>query len=767
MKTSRIISCLVLASFFAGCDFVEKEGLSYPFEVSLDVRDGLLNGEGDVIQRPEVNFKITSEDKGAVYTMVYSVDGGESVTRSNLVGGEVFVNLNSDFEGFKDYGNHTLKGKIVLDKDQNRAKAFSANVWMKYAPVTVSEMYFSTYSGRKDFKDKCVVNNESEGDFVILYSPVDSYTNVDIECKPTGIIEFSVDKKKHESGKISIPYIVKGIGEPMVKVTFSNGPDVQSLTYEVDCRDEGDSDYFIPALDVPVVALTGSEFSVSASLSAGNIEKPFSLSFSLDGEALLDVDDIYLSTAYTVSLSSAMIEPGEHEISCVFTTSNGRTVQKTGKTVFVSPAISLSSPDGGVISVTPGEQSVLCVGKTYTFVFGELSDDVLSNLRFTSGELGSLEGMNYSALRRGQNKVSLTASEGMGGSVVYDFNQLDILSLDFSVPDLSFAYEGINTSISLLNGDKDMSYTVEYFLNGASVYKNDSVLLSEPFKYTIYENHEGDNKVTIRVFSNDGLSTVWEKTVDVYVLILQLSGTGNRNSGSFECIREISDYGTFDLYYKEDYKFSFRDIPARFVNRFDIVNSSNLTCEKKLPGDGSVYWLVKTMDMGSCSFDISYNDGKDTRYINVPFVCYEVFEIELATVTVNDARIGITYWVTGKLTNARTFTGVSLKASAIVSGDYWVQFQEGDYLESANNEFFYFSDTSFSVADGATKLFRIDNALDKHWNYESLSYSRVDFVFYKGLTWKDKFSIYQKCIFKTTGLSFPGDRPLVNIRIAK
>ena len=740
-----------MALVASSCDFVSKEGASYPFDVTVDVRDGLLNADGTLVQHPEVAFKITSEDPGAVYTMVYSIDNGETVTRENLVGSDVSVILNSDFDEFKDYGSHVLKGKITLDKDTNRAKAFTATVWMKYVPIVVSEMYFNGYDGRKTFKDKCVLNSESSGDFVIVYTPVESYSNIDIKCAPEGVLEFDMSEMKHEAGKFTIPYPVNGVGEPKVSLTFTNGPDVNAYTHEVDCREDDASNYFVPYWEAPAVILSGAEYSVSVGLSSGNIEKPYNVSFMLDGQEISSYSDVMFNRPVAYTLSADGLQPGEHSLVCEVSIQNGNSVELS-QTVFVVPQeLSFSGSDGTLISSFPGQVSILAIGESYSLRYNDVPADVLSSLEFVSNSESTIEGMMYHASARGENTLTVSACDGQGGTLDYSLVHKDKIVLECTIPDLVFTDEGIKISMKLLKGDASKNYKAEISFDGSPDTAFAFNFSNGSFEYELNDDHrEGEHIVGVKVYSEDGFSTVWEKSSDVFIFHLMFTAWNDNESFTFDAL------AGHELEYSHQYKLAFPNMPVRFVDRFSVVAmTEGITCDKRNLGEGSVYWDVQANKFGVESLWVLYTNASDvqSKYI-VKFPVNDNFSLSFTT----DGK-----YLYAQVSGVDSFSTMGVQGSYTVSGYAWGS-QSGD-LEHIQSETTTLCDPMYCeiVCSNNSKqqlhtYVSIDapaNSVQGSW--KSFEYEALRLVIYirtekDNMNKNQSFTQYHKCKLDFSGL---------------
>ena len=714
MNPFHNLKYILLGLMVMGCDLVSKEAASYPFDVKIDVKDGLISGSGMLLQRPEMSFRITSEDPGAVYTLIYSIDGGDSEIRGGLVGSDVFLNLGSEFSSMTKYGSHTIKGKVSLDKDKNRVKAFTATIWVKYAPVTVSDMYFSSYSGRKAFREKCVLDLDSSGDFVIVYSPTDSYTNVDIKCEPVGILEFELDKLAHEEGLISIPYSVKAIGEPRMTVSFTNGPDEQSFSYEVDCRDNGNTDYFVPFCDVPEAVMSGASFSVSVGLTSGNIEMPYRLCFKLDGEEIGLYEGVVFSPVVTYSFGSEGLAVGSHEFSCEVVAGEDRSELLSSAFYIVPSSLFMADSQGNVISVMPDVPVVLQVGRSYSLSFDGVPEEIMSFLTFVAGELGSFDGAEYLASGRGQTGLTVEACEGRGGSIRYSFSQIDKVCVNASIDDFSLVQEGVWTLLSLEDGDSSLSYTIDYYIDGQLFRRSETVLMNEPVECVLSDVPVGEHQLTVRVASYDGQSSVWEKTVDVYVSCpeLQVRGTGDviYDLPYYDC-----EYG-MDFDYKKHVTLSLTGVPVRYLDRFDIVQGKgSYVLEKSSAGDGNVSWDIDPNTLGEQSFVLVYR-GRNELNFEFPFDCYESINISLRLSGTDEDKT-----IVGEVSKFSSFTNLTVDTSFSAFGIVWVQFQEGDYLEPSGEQTWHRS-KSFRSGTGTRTLSDISVPNSAFGNGYSIEY---------------------------------------------
>lgn len=590
----RLLALALLVPALFSCDLVNNEGASYPFKLNVDAVDGTILGDGTVIKKPELNFRIEGEDDTAVYSMVYSIDGSEDMWKRNIPAGSAW-NLQGEFATWKLYGSHTVKGKVILDKDANRTVSFNVTIWIKYAPANVSEVYFNTTTGRKLFKDKCVLVTGTSGEMVVAYVPETSLLHVELTSVPEGVLDFALSSMQREPGFIRIPYEVKEVGEPVVTLVVSNGPDSESYAYEVDCREDDVAKTFKPYLGAADLVFEGVPVSVSAGLSSGNIEIEYDVDFAVDGNPSVSVDGVSLSEPLEVTLSTEGLEAGTHEASCsVVPYSGGVQPQEASDLFYVyRPRLKVTDENDVTKYLWPGESMEVTVGRSY-YVTPEGLPEQYADLVGVScdGNRGQLAGSVYSPTRSGNGTLALSVTDGKGGSASFGLEQRERIAVAVETPVFTVESYPVWASVRLVSGDSSRQYDVDFLVDGTKVDGRKGVYLSDVLTVSLEAVASGDHTLQVSVSDSEGFSTTATASAGFVVGLPSLE------------VRDYSDnviadlpFGTSvvtDLDYGKAYSMSVKGIPTQAKSLFSLKSADGTD-----QVTGVTSWLVAPSSIGA------------------------------------------------------------------------------------------------------------------------------------------------------------------------
>lgn len=665
----RLLALVLLMPVLFSCDLVNKEGASYPFRLVVDAVDGTILGDGTVIKKPELNFRIEGEDVKAQYSMVYTIDGSQDIWKRGIPADRPW-NLQDEFTGWTLYGSHTVKGKVILEKDTNRTVSFNVTIWIKYASANVSEVYFNTVSGQKIFKDKCVLVTGTTGELVVAYVPETSLLHVDVTSMPGGVLDFSLSSTEYEPGFIRIPYEVKAVGEPVVTLTVSNGPDSESYSYEIDCREDDVAKTFRPYMTASDLVFEGVPVSVSAGLSSGNIEIEYDVDFAVDGNPSSSFEGVSLFTPLAASLSTEGLEAGSHEASCsVVPYAGGVQPQEASDIFYVyRPRLRVTDVDDVTKYLWPGESAELTVGNSY-YVAAEGLPEQYAHLVafFCDGQRGQLAGTVYSPTRSGNGALTLSVTDGKGGSVSFGLEQRERIAVSVETPVYTVESYPVWTTVRLTTGDASRRYDVDFLVDGTLYESRRNVYLSGEFSVPLEGVRAGDHTVAVNVKDSEGFSSTATASAGFMVGTPYLE-VKDYYSGATVAQLSFGTSAVTALDYGKTYTFAVKEVPSQAQSLFSLRSAGDTDTVT-----GSTSWSVVPKAIGSGNITV-HMDGPANLDFPFAFLRYGDLRLSVDATTLNIVKGVADSGVPGEVVfhvKCRYYGKMIYKVNSQGNPDYW------------------------------------------------------------------------------------------------
>ena len=520
-RITRLIAMFGLVAMVAGCQGKKEDpggsGVDptppgpeeTEFSVSVEVTEGLRDRNG-VKTAINVEFIAHSTDPAATYMIEYTINGGPAKTVSSIWDGKS-RSIYYETQQLVDYGVYIIKGYMCSADDKTKKKEFEKTVWMKYVPVQIMDVYFSSEIDDIAFEN-AELNTMETGELKISFSPKESAAEFIIEADDPATLQFDQEKAYYKSGMYCIPYTASDIeGRTPVRLTVKNGDDV---LYEKQTNVTVKEGIYISKVDLTTscdrLLFKGNALVVNVSAETEYNLGDYRVDYYIDEEKVYSENGVSLPYADARELSTDDLSMGEH-VFTVVVDSDKYKIEKASKSntfCLANPELTVyeghKSSGKLVADVLPGETATVgCNKEGFEISISgipegyvdlvDLSDEyeptsvdiVNGRIRFMpekSGEgnlllkvVDTSRGMvaRYNFVRQGNVMVNIEYS--YGGGIYATVTKYGVEEIDFIT---QVKYHGYTSYVYYVySGDR-------YRMDGTWTYKSEEISLNPITKTT-------------------------------------------------------------------------------------------------------------------------------------------------------------------------------------------------------------------------------------------------------------------------------------------
>lgn len=641
-----------------GCSPKEGSGISYPFTVNIDVVDGEMYVDG-VLRRPSISFTAVSEDKTAVYDMVYSVDGADEKWLRGLPIAKSW-NIDSEFSSIDSYGEHEVRGRVILQSDTRRSVTFSAKFWMKYSAVDISKAYFQFPKGTVELKDNAELMTGSSGNVVIEYTPSRSYAEITAKTLSDGVLRLDSSTQTNEGGVFSIPFVVEGEGVSNLSFVFRNGNDEMEVSYRITCGPDKGYDDLVLNLESRDLVLPGVPLDVNLEVRSGDLSRLFNIDYFIDGEPSASDKDVSLSPAATKTLDWSGLSVGTHTVGVKVSLVGGSGLPLERETTFMvaDPALSVTGGAYAGNVIRNGGSLTLDAGMDYVLSVTGIPDAFAERFRLdcdpsSLNEVG--DGLwSFSPKTYGKEALKFVYS--------YDDKDvciatLDVFGLALSVRDFVIPGLPLDVTLGVSSGSSQTLFNVDYYIDGTLSASDKDVSLSPAAKRTLdWSSLEaGKHSVSVKASPVDGVGVALEREESFEVAAPALAVTGGPYEGT-----PLSEGASLTLDSGKEYALALKGVPEAFVSRFVVKCDA-----ESIKSTGTGLWAFSPKKSGKGALTLTYSHGgSEVQIASLDVVGLDLSVREFVIPGLSlDVKLGVSFGGSSSLFNVDYFIDGELAAS--------------------------------------------------------------------------------------------------------